>query len=311
MHTPKDVVQGLVAHAHLGGQWLFAEVLEGTADDEVLVHLIVGVEAYEGLALHAVCVVALYRGADGCAGIYDTLVYDGDTTIVVVHDVVSILHQCDATCRDHNRTRRNVVCPKVYLVGGRTLVLSGKQELVLLCHLFGGSLGGVVEFLEHILVCHSLASTCLNPLAQMLAERFCHGEDDAALVHGVSVDEVKLSVGVGLVVGIQTVQVHGTEQDGSLQGVLGQVVEIDAAGVRLVLDVQTEFLLLQAVGAKGIDIAHHQSPCGERRTGGATLQHLQHQCLVGACKVAGELTHLIGLCTVGVFVGHGQNVVGL
>ena len=311
VHAPEDIVQCLVAHAHLGGQRLFAQVLERTADGQVPVHLVVGIKAYEGLALHTEGLVALHRGIDGCAGIYDALVDDGDTAVVVVNDVVRILHQCDTACGHYHRTWSNAARTEVYLVGSRTLVLAGKQELVLLCHLLGSGLGGVVQFLEHVLVGHLPAAACLYPLAQMLAEGFCHGEDDAPLIDGISVDKVKLSVGLWLVVGIQSVQVHGAEQDGALQCLLGQVVEVHAARVRLVLDVQTELLLLQRACSQRIDVAHHQFPCGQRGTAGAAFQHLQQESLFGAGEIAGELAHLIGLCTIGVFVGHSQNVVWL
>ena len=144
MCTPKDVVQSLVTHAYLCGQGGFAQILKGTAYDEVLVHLIISVYTHEGLALQTICVIALHGGADGGAGIYDTLVNDGNTAVVVVYDVVRVLHQCYSACSYYHRTRCYVVCSEVYLVGGRAFVLTRQQELVLLGHLLGCGLGGVV-----------------------------------------------------------------------------------------------------------------------------------------------------------------------
>ena len=54
------VLQGLVAHADLCGERLFAQVHQGTADGEVFVDLVIEVQAEHGLSLHSVGVVALY-----------------------------------------------------------------------------------------------------------------------------------------------------------------------------------------------------------------------------------------------------------
>ena len=77
------------------------------------------------------------------------------------------------------------------------------------------------------------------------------------------------------------------------------------------LDIQAELLLLQAAGAQRIYIAHHQPPRGQRRAIGASLDHLDHQSLIGTGQVAGKFTYLIRLGSVGVFVCHGQNIVWL
>ena len=145
----------------------------------------------------------------------------------------------------------------------------------------------------------------------MLTERLCHGEIDASLADGVVLHEVELTVRVGSVVIVQTVEVHGLQQGGALQLLFGQVGDIDTAGVALVLDVQLEFLLRNAGGSQAIYVLHHQSPCGQTGTAAGRFQqfHVEGRCVVS--QVAAELTHLVGHATVSVFVGNTQYVVGL
>ena len=123
---------------------MLGEVLHGTTDGQVFVHLIVGIHSHEGLALHTKGLVALHGSTDGRTCIYDTLVDNRHSTIVIIHDIVGILHQGHTTCRHHHRAWCYVGGSQIYLVGGRTLVLTREQELVLLGHLLGGGLCGVV-----------------------------------------------------------------------------------------------------------------------------------------------------------------------
>ena len=169
-------------------------------------------------------------------------------------------------------------------------------------------LGAVIEFGEAVLLRQPAVP---NPLGQVLAEGFCHGEDDASLAYGVVLHVVELSVGVGVVLGIQTVQVHGLEQRRALEGRFGQVGQIHARGVALVLDVQAELLARRAGGSDGVDVLHHQSPVGQLRTARGALQQLDVESLGVVRQVAGELTHLVGHASVGIFVGHGQYLIGL
>ena len=65
----------------------------------------------------------------------------------------------------------------------------------------------------------------------MLAKGFGHGEEDATLVDGISVHKVKLAIGMWLIVGIQAVQVHRSQEDGVLQCVLGKITQVDTARI--------------------------------------------------------------------------------
>ena len=87
-------------------------------------------------------------------------------------------------------------------VGGFIFTCQG--ELVLLCHLFGCGLCGIVQFVVAIFVGNGIVA---NLCSQPVAERLYYREDDASRLckDGVALDEVELTVGICLSVVIQTV----------------------------------------------------------------------------------------------------------
>ena len=115
---------------------------------------------------------------------------------------------------------------------------------------------------------------------------------------------------MGLQVTIQTVQSHHPQQRTALQLFLGQIGEVGAGGVALVLDVELELLLLHIRG-QVVHVLHHQSPVALCGTALGVLQGLDEEHLTGLCLVTGKLTHLIGLSVVGVLESHGQHLIGL
>ena len=110
--APQGVVQGLIAHDHLGSERLLGEVLEGSAQLQVLREVVFPVDAHHGLALLGIVGVALERGTDGCVGIEDALVENGHLAGRVVHGVVAALGELHATGGDHHRALRNVARPE-------------------------------------------------------------------------------------------------------------------------------------------------------------------------------------------------------
>ena len=115
---------------------------------------------------------------------------------------------------------------------------------------------------------------------------------------------------MGLHVGVQTVQSHHLQQRAALDGLLGQVGQVDAGRVALVLDVHLELLLLHA-GGQIVDVLHHQVPVALRGVVAGVLQCLDKERLVDVRQVAGKLAHLERLSAVGVLEGDGQHLVGL
>ena len=308
--SPERVAQRLLAHAHLRGEGLLVQVHHRAAKREVLVELIVPVHAEHRLALHGIVGIRLEGGLHISTRIDDALVQDSHLACRVVHGVVASLLQLHAARRHLDRPLRHVVGTEGDDVGRVALELSRQQELVLLGYLLGHGLGRVVQLVEAVLVGQRAKSFLLQVAAQVVAERLCRGQEDAAIVHGVALHEVELPVGVGLLVVVQAVQAHHLQQSGRLQRLLRQVVQVGARGVALVLDVHSELLLLHA-RCQVVHVLHHQRPVALRGVVRRVLQRLHEDGFVGLCLVGRELTHLIGLAAVGVLVGHGQHLVGL
>ena len=230
---------------------------------EVLGEVVGPVHAEHGLALHVEHGVALHRHVHRGAGIEDALVDDGHRTHGVVDGVVAVLGERDATGGDLHRAARHVVGAQLDDIAARAGMLAREEELVLLGYLLGNGLGGVVELLKHILVRHGIVA---YGLAQVGTEGLYHGEDDAARrgLHGVTLDVVVEAVGVGVLLGVETVEVHHLQEGLALQVGLGQVGEVGAGAVALVLDDELEVLGADAVGTEVVDVLHHEVPCGVR-----------------------------------------------
>ena len=143
-----------------------------------------------------------------------------------------------------------------------------------------------------------------------MSERLCLGEEHASVRHGVAFHEVEISVGVGFHVVVQTVGAQHLDEGHVLHLRLGQVGDVNTRRVALELHVESELVLLH-VGGQVIDVLHHQVPVALRRIVRRVLQRLHEERLTDVCHIAGELTHLVGLSAVGVFVGDRQHLVGL
>ena len=310
VQAPDGIVQRFLAHRHLRRQGLFRQVHQRTAEDEVLREVVLPVHAVHRLALHAVFGVRLQRHVDVRAGIDDALVEDGHLAGRIVYRVVGTFLQGDATGRHHYRTLRHVIGTEGDDVGTRAFVLSHQHELVFLSRLLGNGLRRVVELVEDVLVGDSRQTCCLELGPQVVAEGLCRGQEDTAVLHGVALHEVELSVGMSLHIIIQTVTAQELQQGRTLDGLLGQVGQVDAGGVALVLDVETEFLFLDA-GGQVVDVLHHQVPVALCRTVRRVLQRLDEERLPRVGDVAGKLAHLERASAVGVFEGDSQHLVGL
>ena len=150
----------------------------------------------------------------------------------------------------------------------------------------------------------------LQIITQVTAKRLGCRQEDTSVGYGIATHKVELSVGMWFHIGIQTVQSHHLQQGGLLQLLFREVGQIGTCGVALVLDVHAELLLLYRRG-QIIDVLHHQAPVGLLGIVRGIFQRLHEEALVGLCDVGRELTHLIGLSTIGIFKGYGQHLVGL
>ena len=249
VETPDGVVERFRSHADLGGQGLLAQMHEGTTQLEVLREVILPVESHHRLAFLTIVALAFERDVDIGACVDDVLVEDGHLTRVVVHGVVASLGQGHAACRHHHRSLRHVVGAQRDDVGRGSAILSDEHVLVLLGYLLGHGLRGVIEFGEGILVRARCRHAMLFEIVLHVgSEGFGDGEEDASIAHRVALHKVEVAVGVGLVVVVETVSAEELDDRRTLHLSLGDVGDIDARGVALVLHVEAELLLLHRRG---------------------------------------------------------------
>ena len=116
---------------------------------------------------------------------------------------------------------------------------------------------------------------------------------------------------MGLVVIVQTVGAQQSDDNHVLHLPLGDIRKIHTGRIALILHVEAEPVFLDRRG-QVINVAHHQFPVRHCWCLTGVLQRLHVECVLGVARhVGGELSHLIHLTVVGIFVGHGQHLVGL
>ena len=184
------------------------------------------------------------------------------------------------------------------------LELSHHDELILLGNLLGYGLCRVVEFIEHVFVGLRIGEATGNQLlSQIVAEGLCRRQEDAPVAHGIALDEVEVTVRVYLIIIIKAVTAQHLQQGAFLHPRIGNIGQIDACRIALVLDVETELGLLHRCG-EIVDVLHHQVPVALLRIVRGVFQRLHEESLRRLCIVAGELTHLIGLSACRKLEGH-------
>ena len=143
-----------------------------------------------------------------------------------------------------------------------------------------------------------------------MSKRFGLGEEHSSVAHGISLHIVEVSVGIGLVVVVESVGTQCSYEHGVLRLRFGDISEIHSRGVALVFHVEAELGFLHRL-CQVIHVLHHQSPVGHHRRITRVLQRFHKERLAGVGVVGGKLAHLVCHTAVGVFKCHGQHLVGL
>ena len=205
----------------------------------------------------------------------------------------------------------HVVCTQRDHVGRRALVESGHNKLIFLGVLLRHGLRRVVELTEHIdLSLISRESVLLQLYAQVCTKGLSCRQEHTTVLHRVALHEVEVAVGIHLVVVVQTVTAQHLQQQRALHPLVGDIGQIDARRVALILDIEAELRLLHRRG-EVVHVLHHQSPVVLRRVVRRVFQGFHIESLRGVCEVAGKLSHLIGLSANGVLIRHCQHLIGL
>ena len=110
----------------------------------------------------------------------------------------------------------------------------------------------------------------------MRAKRLNHRKYNLSVgrLYSVAFEEVKKSVGVGSLVGVKTVKIHDLQKWLVAYARDRDIVDLNAGSIAQILDVHLEISLLHLIGAKRIDILHHEVPHGQFRRGSGALEHL-------------------------------------
>ena len=205
---------------------------------------------------------------------------------------------------------RNVHGSEAYLVGIGGTILSRQPEFILLCCLPRYRTGGVIQLLKHIFVCQRVIS---YGLSQMTAERLYDGKVDTPVGCRDCIPFYKIeeSVCTDLVLAVQAVEIHDTQQRGFGNLAFRDVTQIHACRVALISDVQLELFFLHRVSVEAIDIFHHQVPAGGIGRVRCILQQFYEQALSRLFDVGRKFAYLIVFSPEGIFKGYCQYFIRL
>ena len=314
IHAPNSVGERLATRVHFRGDRSFVQVHDCTANRQIFVELILHVCSEQRLTLHGEQCLILQLHIHVRSRLQYGLVQYGYCSHGVVHGVVHVLYQRSATRSYHHTSAWHVHRVQANLIACWAFVFTHQRKLILLRVFLCAHQCWVIQLLEHIL----LRQTRIAYLFCQVATKWLqHGEDNPTRRGQcrVSFHIVKPTVRRSVVARIQSIQSHHANQLFAFDGTFHQVLHIGTHRVVAVLDIQFKLIATHLTCANRVDILHHQVP----RTfvlgdGGvvATLQHLQQQrirCFQRLACIGGELTHLIHLSCVGIFVCNGQHFV--
>ncbi len=182
-----------------------------TSEREVFVELILRVESEEGLSLEREQRLILQSDTDIGTRINDALVGDGDDTHGIIHCIVTVLGEHNATGHNHHRPSRNIHGVEPDCGSAGCLIFSAERELVLVGELACHHESGVVKLVIDIILGDGGISDFPG---EMPAERFSHREYDLAIARldGKALDIVEKSVGIRFLIGVDTVEMHHLQQ---------------------------------------------------------------------------------------------------
>ena len=222
---------------------------------------------------------------------------------MVIDRVVLVLDQTNPAGRDRDRSFRDVHCLEGNLTARLALELPFDAEAVERWNLLRCGLGAVVERLEYdafdqvgseVRIFHAL----LNLLGEVGTEGFCRWEENPAVLavdgpaHGGRiVDEVKDPIGLRHAVDVQPVHPEQLNEQGPVERVARDVIQVDPGRRIVVPNVEAEVLFTQPKRLHGVDVLHHDFPewrlvtVAQAKLGYARLQHFQHECIRGGVAI--------------------------
>ena len=284
---------------------------EGTTNLEVLWEVVLPVYTNHRLTFLLVCTLAFQRYIDCCTCIDNTLIKDCHLTSTVINAIVRTLVQGYTARSYYYRTLWNVIGSKGDNICCWATILANEYELILLGNLLSDSLRRVIELLENVFIRNSCSNTLIcQCFAKSITERFSHREEHTSVADSISLNVIKITIGMWIVIIIQSVSIEKFDERLVLYLRFWNVWQIDTCRITLILHVKAELITLN-VRSEIIHVFHHQVPVSLLRIIAGILQWLDKECLIDIGTIAGKLTHLIGYATVCIFVGNRQYLISL
>ena len=201
VQSPQQVLQRFRAHCYLGGLCLLTKILECTAQLEILCKIVFPVESEHCLTQHTIVGITFQTNINRCSCINNALVKNGYLTSGIVYTVIRAFCKHHSTSCYHHRALRHVICAKRNNICRRTLKLSHQHKLIFLGYLLGCCLSSVIQFgkcISSSLICRY--ASIYKIALQIRAKWFGCREEHTSVAYGVSLNKVKVSVRVYLII---------------------------------------------------------------------------------------------------------------
>ena len=243
--TPEGILHRFLSHRHLGEERLFTQMLERTAQLEILREVVFPVESKHRLAHHTIVGIAFKRNIDGCSCIDDALIENRHFTGIVIYRIVRTFGERNTTGSHHHRTLRNIVCSERNDIGRRTLELAHQQVLVLLGYLFGYRLRTVIKSRKGIFLrLFSSHALTLQIFVHITTERFYFRNEDASVGNRITLYVVVVTIAMSIVIIVKTVGSQYLDEWCLLHLLFRDIGNINPRRIALEFHVESELFLL-------------------------------------------------------------------
>ena len=182
---------------------------ERTTNLEVLWEVVLPVYTNHRLTLLLVCTLAFQRYIDCRSCIDNILIQDSHLTSTVINTIIRTLVQGYTARSYYYRTLWNVIGSKGDNIRCWATILANEYELILLGNLLCDSLRWIIELFENVLICNGSSNSLIGQcFPKSVSEWFSHWEEDTSVTNGITLNIVKVTIGVRIVIVIQSVSIE-------------------------------------------------------------------------------------------------------
>ena len=311
---------------------------------ELIIELVFYIYPNEAATLPTEDKVILHRYLYRKVGVLYSGVYDLYSTLLVIDRIVDTFLKDTSPHGYPYRATRYIVGPQGDTTPSLGLIAPLEGELIALGILQGLGLNISIERAEYIFLLIGIPSSrawligCRVEIAasptelviEVFPKRFYLGKDNLPIfgIYGDAIDKVKEAIAsiLWVIVGIEPIEVEELKEDFSGKlSVPGSLIYrsniVDRSGI-IIEDVHAEVIRIDLYRIERIDVLHHQIPDRIPSDQAVTLEHLEHQTVIGDFvlssyihigsgrnPVVGKLPYLIHLSFVGILVSDRQDFI--